>query len=151
MLVGVMDGPDLGRLAVVGVLAGAGYPLLFGLSRENTGPALVRGTAYGFLIWVAVELTVAPLLRDATLGWSRESAVAAVERLPASVLLGAGIAVVYGWLGAVSRTLFVDDIRTVRREPPGGRGLRASGHGVMAGLAGGLVFSAMLVVLGALP
>ena len=151
VLVGVMDGPDLGRLAVVGVLAGAGYPLLFGLIRENGGPALVRGTAYGFLIWVAVELTVTPLLRDATLGWSRESAAAAVVWLPASVLLGAGIAVVFGWLGAVSRILFVDDIRTVRREPPGGRGLRALGHGVTAGLAGGVVFTAMLVALGALP
>ena len=37
------------------------------------------------------------------------------------MLLGSGIAVVFGWLGAVSSSLFVDDIRAVRREPPGGR------------------------------
>lgn len=151
LLVGAMDGPDLGRLALVGVLAGAGYPLLFGRGGENTGPALVRGTAYGFLTWVSVELTATPLLRDGTLGWSRESAVAEIDRLPSSVLLGAGIAVVFGWLGALRRTLFVDDIRTVRREPPGGRGLRALGHGVLAGLSGGVVFSAVLVALDALP
>lgn len=147
----VMAGAELGTLAVLGVLAGAGYPLLFGGRREAPGPALVRGAVYGFLIWVLAALTVTPLLRDGTLGWSRDSAVAAVAQLPPSVLLGAGIAVVFGLLGALGRGLFVDDIRMRPREAPGGRGLRALGHGAVAGLAGGAVFTVVLVAVGGLP
>lgn len=151
LLVDIMAGADLGGLAVTGVLTGAGYPLLFGTRRENTGPALVRGTAYGFLTWILAELTVTPLLHGATLDWSRASAVGAVERLPPVVLLGAGIAVVFGWLGALAQALFVDDVRMVHHEAPGGRGLRALGYGALAGLAGGAVFSVVLVAIDALP
>lgn len=147
----VMAGAELGTLAVLGVLAGAGYPLLFGGRREAPGPALVRGAVYGFLIWVLAALTVTPLLRDGTLGWSRDSAVAAVAQLPPSVLLGAGIAVLFGLLGALGSALFVDDVRMRHREAPGGRGLRALGHGAVAGLAGGAVFTAVLVAVDGLP
>ncbi|MGH3857709.1 MAG: hypothetical protein ACRDR6_30310, partial [Pseudonocardiaceae bacterium] len=151
LLVGVMAKAPLGWLAVVGILAGGGYPLLFGTSRESTGPALVRGTAYGFLTWILAELTVAPLLRGGTLDWSRKAAAAAVERLPPTMLLGAGIAVVFGWLGALSRGLFLDDVRMFHREAPGGWGLRALGYGALAGLSGGVVFTVVLVAIDALP
>lgn len=147
----VMAGAELGTLAVLGVLAGAGYPLLFGGRREAPGPALVRGAVYGFLIWVLAALTVTPLLRGGTLGWSRDSAVAAVAQLPPSVLLGAGVAVLFGLLGALGSALFVDDVRMRHREAPGGRGLRALGHGAVAGLAGGAVFTAVLVAVDGLP
>ena len=150
LLADVMAGTALNQLVVIGALAGAGYPLLFGTVWEKSGPALVRGTVYGFLIWV-LELTVGPLLAGAAPSWSHDAAAASVHNLPPSVLLGAGIAVVFGWLGALAQGLFVDDIRTVHREAPGGWGLRALGHGTLAGLAGGVVFTAVLAVVGALP
>ena len=151
LVVGVMAGTDLGGVAVLAVAAGAGYPLLFGIQHERTGPALVRGAAYGFILWVLAELTVIPLLRDRSLGWSLESAAVAIGRLPPLVLVGAGIAVVFGWLGALARALFVDDVRMFQREAPGGRGLRAVGRGALAGLAGGLVFTVVLVAVDGLP
>lgn len=151
LLLGGAVGAGAGRLAAVGVLAGIGYPLLFGADRENTGPALARGTAYGFMVWVLADLTVAPLLTTGQLGWSRPAAADAVHRLPPSVLLGAGIAVVFGWLGGLARGLFVDDIRMVHREAPGGWGLRASAHGALAGLVGGAAYTVVLIAVGGLP
>lgn len=141
----------VGRLAVVGVLAGAGYPLLFGTDREYAGPALARGSVYGFVVWVLAELTVAPLLGGGELGWSRQAAAAAVPLLPPTVLLGAGIAVVFGWLGGLTRGLFLDDVRMFHREAPGGRGLRAMAYGALAGLAGGALYTVVLVAVNGLP
>lgn len=154
LLSGLVDGPagtGPGHFVVLGILAGTSYPLLFGADGENTGPALVRGTAYGFLVWVLADLTVSPVWHSSTLGWSRQAAGDAVHRLPASVLLGAGIAVVFGWLGALARGLFVDDIRMLHREAPGGWGLRASAYGALAGLVGGCVYTLVLLAVNGLP
>lgn len=148
VLGGAADG---GRLTVVGVVAGVGYPALFGADREGAGPALARGSAYGFVLWVLVELTAVPLLDDGTLGWSRPAAADAVHRLPPSLLLGGGIAVVFGWLGGLARGLFADDIRMVHREAPGGWGLRATTYGALAGLVGGAGYTVVLVAVDGLP
>jgi uncharacterized membrane protein YagU involved in acid resistance len=136
---------------LVGALAGVGYPLLFTPRREATGPALARGTVYGFLLWVVIGLTAQPLLRDGRLAWSLRDATATVPQLPGFLLLGGGLAVVFGWLGALAHGLFADDVRTVHTEPPGARGLRATSYGALAGLAGGLVFTVVMVLVGALP
>jgi hypothetical protein len=74
-----------------------------------------------------------------------------VDRLAPYLLLGAGIAVVFTALEGVGRWLFVDDVRMHHVESPGGRGLRATGYGALAGLAGGLVFTVVLVLIDALP
>jgi uncharacterized membrane protein YagU involved in acid resistance len=149
--VDLMVGVPLGWLFLIGALAGLGYPLLFTAGREGTGPALIRGTLYGFLWWVVAGLTLPPLLRGAALDWSQDAARVAVDRLPAYLLLGAGIALAFSWLGALGRGLFVDDVREFRPEAPGGRGLQALGYGALAGLAGGLVFTGVMVLVDALP
>jgi uncharacterized membrane protein YagU involved in acid resistance len=141
----------LGTLLVVGVIAGVAYPLLFTAQREATGPALARGTVYGFVLWVVVDLTARPLASGRMLAWSADSAGAAVARLPGDVLLGGATAVLFTWLGAAARALFADDVRTLSTEPPGQRGLRATAYGAAAGLVGGLLFTAVMVVVGALP
>ncbi len=150
-IVNQTSGSAMGRLVVVGALAGLGYPLLFTSRREGTGPAVIRGTAYGFLWWIVAALTVEPLLRDGALDWSLGAASSAVDLLPAYLLLGAGIAFVFTVLGGLARWLFVDDVRTLRVESPGARGLRATGYGALAGLAGGLVFTVVIVLVDALP
>jgi hypothetical protein len=67
---------------------------VFTAQREATGPALARGTVYGFLLWVVIGLTVQPLLRTGQLGWSQRSAAVLAGQLPGYLLLGAGLAVV---------------------------------------------------------
>jgi uncharacterized membrane protein YagU involved in acid resistance len=136
---------------LIGALAGLGYPLVFTAQRENTGPALVRGTVYGFVLWVVIGLTVQPLLRTRRPGWSPHTATVLIGQLPGYLLLGGGLAVMFTWLGALARGLFVDDVRKFHAEPPGTRGLRATGYGALAGLVGGLVFTVVMVLVGALP
>ncbi|MCW2917487.1 MAG: hypothetical protein JWN52_5555 [Actinomycetia bacterium] len=140
---GLGSGVSPGWLPAIAVVMGLGYPLVFTGRPEGTGPALVRGTAYGFLWWIVAGLTVPPLLHGAALDWSRAAAAEAVSRLPAYVLLGAGVGAVFTWLGALSRGLFVDDVRLLHEEGAGARGLRATGYGAAAGLVGGLIFGAV--------
>jgi uncharacterized membrane protein YagU involved in acid resistance len=132
-------GAGLGWLAAIAICMGIGYPLVFTGRAEGTGPALVRGTVYGFLWWVLVGLTLSPLVSDGRLHWSSQDVAAATTRLPPYVLAGAGIAAVFGWLGSLARTLFVDDVRLLHHEP-GTRGLRAVGYGALSGLVGGVIF-----------
>lgn len=151
LVLDVMAGAALGWLFVIGALAGLGYPALFGVGPERAGPALVRGTAYGFLCWIVAGLTVAPLLGHGTLDWSPAAVASAADRLPAYLLLGAGIAVVFTGLGTFRRWLFVDDIRTRHVESPGDRGGRSLRYGALAGVVGGLLFTVVMVLVNELP
>ncbi|URM97770.1 hypothetical protein LUW76_27280 [Actinomadura madurae] len=147
---GVGGGARLGWLPAAAVAMGAGYPVVFTGRPEGTGPALVRGTAYGFLWWVAADLTLVPLVQDGALGWSQAVVAEEASRLPAYLLAGAGIAAVFGWLGGLARSLFVDDVRLLHRGA-GTRGLRAVGYGALAGLVGGVVFGLLWGSVDALP
>jgi uncharacterized membrane protein YagU involved in acid resistance len=151
LVVDLMAGVSLGWLFFIGALAGLGYPLLFTANPEGPGPALIRGVHYGFLWWVLAGLTLPPLLRDGALDWSIGAAQAAVDRLPAYLLLGAGTALGFTWLGSLGRGLFTDDVRMLRHESLGTRGLQALGFGAVAGLAGGLVFTVVMVLVDVLP
>ena len=154
LLTHALAGPAAGGLGagvVIGVLVGAGYPLLFTPQPESTGPALARGSIYGFVVWLVVDLTARPLALTGTLAWSASSAGAQVAQLPGRILLGGLIAVLFTWLGAARRRLFTDDVRALPVEPPGERGLRATGYGIVAGVVGGLLFTCVMVGVGALP
>jgi uncharacterized membrane protein YagU involved in acid resistance len=143
-------GVGLGWLAAIALCMGVGYPLVFTGRAEGTGPALVRGTVYGFLWWILVGLTLSPLVTDGRLHWSPEAVAAATTRLPPYVLAGAGIASVFGWLGSLARTLFVDDVRLLHHET-GTRGLRAVGYGALSGLVGGVIFGFVWGTVDVLP
>lgn len=141
----------LGSGVVVGVVAGAAYPLLFTPQPEGTGPALARGSVYGFVVWLVGDLTALPLARHGMLAWSASSAGARVAQLPGCVLLGGLLAGWFTWFGSAGRRLFTDDVRALPLEPPGQRGLRATGYGILAGVVGGLLFTVVMVGVGALP
>jgi uncharacterized membrane protein YagU involved in acid resistance len=129
------------NLVAVSLLVGIGYPLAFTGRREGTGPALVRGTSYGFLWWVIAGLTAPPLLRGEKLDWSRAAATSAVDLLPGYLLLGAATGLFFAWLGLLAKTFLVDDVRALHDEGAGARGLQATGYGVAAGIIGGAVFA----------
>ncbi|MCD0452611.1 hypothetical protein LO762_26010 [Actinocorallia sp. API 0066] len=138
------------NLLLVGALAGLAYPLLFSGRREGTGPAVIRGTAYGFTWWIASALTALPLLRGDGLDWSATATATAVTELPPYLLLGAGTALVFSWLGSLSRLFLVDDVRALHDDGAGARGLHATFYGVLAGLAGGTVFAVVWAESGTL-
>lgn len=138
-------------LLLVGILAGAGYPLLFSGRREGTGPALIRGAVYGFAWWVLAGLTAPPLIDGEKLDWSAAATRDAVGDMPGYVLLGAAIALLFSWLGLLSRTFLVDDVRVLHDEGAGARGLHATMFGILAGLVGGAVFAVVWSKTGGLP
>jgi uncharacterized membrane protein YagU involved in acid resistance len=152
VLGGVPGSPE-GSVAwpLTGLAVGVCYPLLFSARPEPTGPALARGTVYGIAAWVLVDLTLQPLARDGSLAWSQPDAASMAGHLPGYLLLGAGTAVGYTWLGQWARGLFLDDVRKIDVEPPGVRGPRAVVYGALAGLVGGLLFTVVMVLVGALP
>lgn len=147
---GAGAGARLGWLPAVALCMGIGYPLVFTGRAEGTGPAVVRGTAYGFLWWIVAHLTVAPLLADGRLDWSQPAVAEATTRLPPYLLAGAGIAAVFGRLGALARALFVDDVRQ-RTRAVGSRGLRVVGYGALSGLVGGVLFGFVWGVVDVMP
>ena len=136
---------------LVGLLAGVGFALLYPRPPDGTGPALIRGTVYGFFWWVIGALTLLPLLGSGRLAWSLEDARAAFPTLPGYLLAGPAITVTYQWLDRVVRLLF-SDVRGLRdEEGTGTEGLRAVGRGALAGLVGGLLFTVVMVRVGILP
>lgn len=153
-LAGLMPAAASGRPAAwlaVGLVFGIGYGVLFPALTGSPGAALTRGMTYGFAWWVAVALTLVPLLDGAGLAWSLEAARDAWATFPGCLLLGAAVGLIYRWLEGMRRLLFVQDVRNLSRESAGARGLRALGWGALAGLGGGAVFTLVMVQIGFLP
>jgi hypothetical protein len=139
-------------LLTTGAIAGAGFASLYPLPLDGGGPALVRGTVYGFFCWVAGILTLSPLTTGAAPAWSVAAARANFATFPASVLFGAGTAVGYQLLTALGRFLFSDQIASADDdEGPGIEGLRTVGRGAAGGLLGGLIFTVVMIQIGFLP
>lgn len=133
----------------VGALAGLGYALLYPRATDGAGPALIRGMAYGFLWWVAAALTLLPIIDGDGLRWEVDDVRAGFETMPGYLLfLGALLALLYQWLTVLQRSLLSDDVANRAQEGVGTQGLRAIGRGAVAGLAGGVVFTIVMVQIG---
>jgi uncharacterized membrane protein YagU involved in acid resistance len=136
---------------VVGALVGASHAVIFGDRDEGTGPAMIRGTAFGFVWWVLAAVTLPPLLDGRGLDWAPAAVRAAVASLPPYLLLGAGTALLTCWLGGLSRAVFSDDVRHAQEGRLAGGRVISIWHGVIAGLAGGVIFTGVMVAVGFLP
>ncbi|MEJ8670937.1 hypothetical protein WKI71_28735 [Streptomyces sp. MS1.AVA.1] len=148
---GLLVAPVLGlgwKGLIVGLLAGASYAVVFGDAREGSGPALIRGAAFGFVWWGLAAVTVSPLLDGRGLEWTPAAVRTAVASLPGHVLLGAGTALLSGWLGSLSRVVFSDDVRHAQEGRLTGGRVISIWHGVIAGLAGGVLFTGVMVAVG---
>ena len=139
----------LGPLAVA--LLGAGlYAVLHPRSTSTAGAAAVRGSAFGFILWVVGGLTLLPILRGESLNWTIADTRSTFSALPGTILYGAVTALIYHWLGRLARLFFSDHVGD-RSPDAGSWGLRAVGRGAAAGLVGGLLFTLVMVRIGFLP
>ncbi len=136
---------------LIGLLAGVGFALLYPRPVGGGGAGAIRGALYGFWWWIVASLTVIPLIGGEGLAWSLTAARVGFAAFPGYLLLGAATALLYGWLDALVRFLFSDNIAGRGEESIGTQGLRAVGRGIIAGLLGGLLFTIVMVQVGFLP
>jgi uncharacterized membrane protein YagU involved in acid resistance len=138
----------------IGTIIGVSFGVLFQRDVRGAGSGLVWGLSYGLTWWVIGPLTFLPLLLGygINLGWSLAAARAAFSPLIAHMLYGAMVGLIYALINKLWQVLFIDSDplnRTV--EGAGARGLRGIIMGQAGGVIGGLLFTIVMVGIGALP
>lgn len=146
----------IGRILhyVIGTIIGISFGLLFQRDVRGAGSGLVWGLSYGLTWWVVGPLTLLPLLlgHATNLDWSLAAGRAAFASLIAHMLYGAMVGLIYALINKLWHVLFIDSDplnRTV--EGAGARGLRGILKGEVGGVIGGLLFTIVMVGIGALP
>ncbi len=135
---------------IIGAIAGGAFGALAQRPADSAGAGIIRGAMYGFLLWVALRLTILPLIVDGDLPWSVTEAAAVFPSLFAYLVFGGFLGLGYQWLRGLWRVLFDEADGADDEESVGARGLRALGRGIGAGVVGGLLFTYVMVQIGAL-
>lgn len=136
----------------LGIVAGVGFAVLYPRAPDASGPSLIRGAGYGFLLWVTLGLTIVPLVERGELAWSAEAVRRVFPTLPAYLVLGVAVALGYNWVDRSWRLLFTAPVeRAAADEGVGARTLRAVGRGALAGGVGGLLFTVVMAQIGFFP
>jgi hypothetical protein len=138
-------------MAVASVI-GAIFGLLFQKEVRSYGSGLGWGAGYGILWWFLGPLTLLRGHCAQPLDWSAAYATSQFGLLVGYVLFGALLGLLYAVINRIF-VWFLTQTDPIRREPEGlgANTLRALGWGAVASLAGGLVFSAVMVEVGFLP
>jgi len=131
---------------------GAIFGLLFQKEVRSYGSGLGWGAGYGILWWFLGPLTLLRWRSGQPLDWSAAYASSQFGLLVGHVLFGALLGLLYGVINRIC-VWFLTQTDPIRREPEGlgANTLRALGWGAVASLAGGLVFSVVMVEVGFLP
>jgi uncharacterized membrane protein YagU involved in acid resistance len=110
------------------------------------------GLGYGLFWWFAGPLTLLPLLLGKPLDWSYQASAGLFGSLVGHVIYGLIVGLIYAtvdrlWVG------FFTESDPINREVEGigSRSLQSLGRGAIGSLAGGLVFSLIMLTTGALP
>jgi uncharacterized membrane protein YagU involved in acid resistance len=136
----------------IAVVIGASFGLLFQRDVRGFGSCLGWGLAYGILWWFLGPLTLLPILRGDLPDWSYQQGGALFGSLVGHVIYGLLLGLVYAALDRLWVGFFYDSDPINREvEGLGARTLRSLGRGAVASLAGGLLFSLVMVATGALP
>jgi uncharacterized membrane protein YagU involved in acid resistance len=138
--------------SLVAMVIGASFGLLFQRDIRGYGSSLGWGMAYGILWWFLGPMTILPLLQGRPLDWSYQHGGLLFGSLVGHVVFGLTVGLSYAvadrlWVG------FFTDSDPINREPegPGARTMYSLGWGAAASLAGGLLFSLVMLATGALP
>jgi len=136
---------------IFAVIIGASFGVLFQRDVRGYGSNLGWGMAYGMLWWFLGPLTILPFWQGNPLDWSYEQGSALFGSLIGHIVYGLILGLVYAaidrlWVG------FFTESDPINREPegPGSRVLYSLQWGVTASLAGGLLFTLVMVATGAL-
>jgi uncharacterized membrane protein YagU involved in acid resistance len=134
------------------MVIGASFGLLFQRDIRGYGSSLGWGMAYGILWWFLGPMTILPLLQRRPLDWSFQHGSALFGSFVGHIVFGLVVGLIYAvadrlWVG------FFTDSDPINREPegPAARTMYSLGWGAAASLAGGLLFSLVMLATGALP
>ncbi len=137
---------------VIAVVIGASFGALFQRDVRGFGSCLGWGLAYGILWWFLGPLTLLPILHGSPPDWSYQQGGALFGSLVGHVIYGLLLGLVYAALDRLWVGFFYESDPINREvEGPGTRTLRSLGWGAAASLAGGLLFSVVMVATGVLP
>ncbi|MGI8988575.1 MAG: hypothetical protein ACR2I2_03185 [Bryobacteraceae bacterium] len=137
---------------IFAAIIGISFGLLFHRDLRGDGSSMVWGMAYGMLWWFLGPLTIMPLWLGKPVDWSRQQGGilfgSLMGHLVYGFLIGRFFAVANGML-----TRFFTESDPIHREPegPATRFLISLRWGAAASLAGGLLFSLVMLATGALP
>ena len=158
LVAGIMDSDSLvlGQVLhyAIGAIIGVSFGLLFHQDVQGAGSGLVWGMNYGLLWWIIGAMTLMPLFlgMKGQPDWSLAAARAAFPSLVAHMLYGALVGLLYASINKLWQVLFVESDPLNRSlEGAGTRGLRSVLMGLAAGIMGGLLFTIVMVGVGALP
>jgi uncharacterized membrane protein YagU involved in acid resistance len=133
----------------VSVLLGLLYGVLFGRISLQYGSSLGSGMILGLFVWIIGPLT---LLQQPSTSSLISVAAAFFPDLVGLILYGGAIGVIFHFLRNLWRSLFVAvPVLEREREGFGSRNLHAIGLGLLGSLAGGFVFSLVMVETNFLP
>jgi uncharacterized membrane protein YagU involved in acid resistance len=132
-------------------IIGASFGVLFQRDVRGYGSSMAWGMAYGIFWWFLGPLTLLPLCLGRPLDWSYTHAGDLYGSLIGNIISG----LIVGLLYAVVDRLcirFLTESDPIHREPegPGVRLIRSVQWGALAGLAGGLLYTLVLVATGSL-
>ena len=137
---------------VIAVVIGASFGVLFQRDVRGFGSCLGWGLAYGIFWWFLGPLTLLPVLQGSAPDWSYERGAALFGSLVGHVIYGLLLGLIYAALDRLWVGFFYSSDPINREvEGPGTRTLRSLGWGAAASLAGGLLFSLVMVATGVLP
>ena len=132
-------------------LIGASFGLLFQRDVLGYGSSMAWGMAYGIFWWFLGPLTIAPLWQRQPLDWSSGRAAELFGPLIGYIVYGLIVGLLYAVVDRLT-VRFLTESDPIRREPegPGVRFIRLAEWGAAAGLAGGLLYTLVLVATGSL-
>jgi uncharacterized membrane protein YagU involved in acid resistance len=137
---------------VFAIIIGAFFGLLFQRDVRGYGSSMGWGTAFGLLWWFLGPLTILPIWQGRPVDWSYEHAGELFGSLVGHVIYGVIVGLVYATLDRLWVGFFTGSDPIHREaEGPGVRVLYSLGQGALASAAGGILFSCVLLAIGALP
>lgn len=133
-------------------IIGASFGVLFQRDVRSTGSCATWGAAYGLLWWFWGPLTILPLWQGHFPDWSALHARELFGSLVGHIIYGVIVGLVYAVVDRLWVILFRES-DPIHREPegPGLKALHSIGYGAVASLAGGILFTVVLISVGAVP
>ncbi len=137
---------------ITAIAIGAGFGLLFQRDIRGLGSSLGWGTGYGILWWFLGPFTLLPLAGGQGIDWTYTNASDLFGALVGHILYGLIVGLVYAFVDQMW-VRFFSESDPISREPegPGVRAWYSMKWGSIASLAGGLLFSLLLLSAGYLP